>query len=237
MRQILFLCLYFLVGCATKYILPGNRFITPESQGGFLRGQLELQQTTANQLTADVRQGTVSEGVMYRDVSRVGFLYSTSLFERFDFVWSHTGSGNSLFGAKLQVLGGSKTAKATGHKFSLAGLGGANDHETGDTSVIFRLSGKEYLALYGYRIDEMFLPYVSISYGTYNFSGKISSSNPALNGLRPSYETKIRALNGGLEIAYDAITMKLESSYQRLNTGNTKERTHFVYGYSVGYNW
>ncbi len=237
MRQIIFLSLYFLVGCATRYIIPGNRFITPESQGEFLRGQLELQQTGANQLTADLSNGSVSDGVTYTDVTRLGFLFSSSIFNKFDFVWSHTGGGNSLFGVKLQLLGDSKVSKGTGHKVAFAALGGANDHETGDTAVKFRLSGKEYVSLYGYRITENFLPYISFSYGTYNFSGEVSSSNPAINGLKPSYETKVRSLNSGIELTYEAISSKLEASYQQLNTGDTKQRTHFVYGYSIGYNW
>lgn len=236
MRHFLLLCLYLLAGCATKYIVPGNRFITPETQGGAFRGQFEFQQTSASQLTVDTANGTVDDGVLYADVSRAGFLYSNSFFEQFDLFWSHTGSANSMLGGKLQIMGGSRTSNTAGQKLALALAFGANEHETEDESVEFELSGREFLVLYGYRINESVFPYTSLSYATYEFDGTIQASGP-LNGLRPKYTTTSTALNGGVEFSIDAFMAKFEATYQQLVTSDTKDRSAFKFGYAIGFSW
>ncbi len=95
------LLIYFLLtfgGCATQYILPGNRFATPETQGGFLNNQFEFQQTPGNQLTADLSQGSVEDGVLTQQISRSGFAYATSLFDSFDFFLdAHRGESFTLW--------------------------------------------------------------------------------------------------------------------------------------------
>jgi hypothetical protein len=237
MKFLLLLSLYFLVGCATKYVVPGNRFLTPESQGGAFRGQMEMLFTNANQLTVNTSNGSVNDGVNYSEISRTGFLLSNSLFDQFDFFWSHIGSANSMLGGKLQVIGDSRSARGAGNKLSLAAAVGGNEHETDDKSVEFELGGSEFFILYGYRINESFLPYTSVSYATYNFSGQVRSSNPVLNGLRPEIETSITSFNGGLELSMDAFFAKIEATYQELRTANTKDKSGFIFGYSLGFSW
>ena len=237
MKLILLFSLYFLVGCATKYIVPGNRFLTPESQGEAFRGQFEFQQTKGNQLTVNTSSGNADEGVLYSDISRAGFLYSTSLFDQFDFFWSHTGSANSMLGGKFQFLGSSRTTKGAGHKMSIALAFGGNEHETEDKSVEFELSGKEVMLLYGYRFNEFVLPYASFSYAVYDFKGKVYSSDPVLNGLEPNMSTTAMSANGGIEVSMDPFFAKLEASYQQLQTNDTKDKTNFSFGYSLGLSW
>lgn len=228
--------LFLFTGCATKYLIPGNRFITPEAQGGAFRGQVELQQAKATNITIDTSNGTVDEGVLYEEVTRTGFLVSNSVFNQIDVVWSHTGGGNSLLGGKFQFLGEPRTSNAAGHKAAIGALFGGNEHETDDDSIEFDLTGREYLVLYGYRINENFFPYTSLSLATYNFQGKINSNN-SLDGLRPEYVTDSRALNTGIEINFNTIFAKLEATYQQLKTDHTKPKDRFVIGYSLGISW
>jgi hypothetical protein len=237
MKYLVLLPIFLLYGCATKYIIAGNRFITPETQGGALRGTIEVQKTAANQLTVNIDQTNHVNGALIADVARTGFLYNTSFFEQFDFVWSHTGSANSMMGGKFQFIGPSRTANGAGHKFAVAGLFGGNNYETDDKSVKFTLGGREYLAIYGYRINEAILFYSSFSYAEYNFSGKIYSSNPTLNGQRPNINTRVRAAYAGLELSYQAVFLKVESGYQELVTTDTKDFTHTITGISAGYAW
>lgn len=237
MRIILLICLFFQVSCATKYLVPGNRFITPETQGGAFRGQVEFQQTKANQLTVNTSNGTVDEGVNYSSISRSGFLLSNSLFEQFDLFWSHIGSANSMVGGKFQFIGAPRTAAGAGHKMSLAVAFGGNEHETDDETVEFNLQGKEYLLLYGYRLNANVFPYASFSYATYNFSGEVHSSDPALNGLEPEMETTVKSLSGGVELSMDAFFAKFETTYQQLATSDTKDKSVFLFGYSFGISW
>lgn len=76
--------------------------------------------TKGQELTIDTSQGSIEEGVFYQEIPRTGFLYSNSFFESLDLIWSHVGSGNSMLGGKLQLIGSSRTANATGHKLALA---------------------------------------------------------------------------------------------------------------------
>jgi hypothetical protein len=238
MRLLLLVSLILQFGCATKYIIPGNRFITPESQGGTFRGQLELQQTKANQFIAIADDGDVDNGVDNLLVDRTGFLFSTSLLDSMDLIWSHTGGANSLLGAKFQLLGGSRSSKSTGQKLSISAAFGGNEHETeGDTGVEFELTGQEYMLAYGWRFSEFWLMYSSFSYAKYTFAGIIQSSDPLINGLRPEYETKAFGLNLGTEISAGSLFGKLELGYQKLSTSDTKEISHFTWGYAVGMSW
>jgi hypothetical protein len=238
MRILLLIFLGIFGGCATKYIIPGNRFLTPESQGGNFRSQFEFQQTSANQLTSDMTNASIEDGVTQQVVGRSGFLFATSLYEAMDFFWSHTGGANSLFGAKFQLLGASKAANGTGHKLALAASLGGNEHETdGTDSVEFELTGREFNLLYGYRFSENILAYSNLSYATYNFLGKINSSDSAINGLEPEYETKALGVYGGAQLDFGAFFAKAECGYQQLETTYTSKISNFLFGYSLGFSW
>jgi hypothetical protein len=218
-------------------MLPGNRFITPESQGGVLNNQLEIQNTSATQATVRVNDNYEIEGVTYREVSRTGFLFSSSLFNQLDLVWSHAGSGNSLFGAKFQFNGASRSEKGTGHKFAIGALFGGNKYETDDKSVEFELGGQEYLVLYGYRFSEMVLLYSNFSYATYHFDGVVHSSVPEVNGLKPKIDNTLRGLYIGTEITYLAVSFKLECGYQQIISTDTEDLSHFITGFGLGLSW
>jgi hypothetical protein len=237
MKLINLLLLLFIFGCATKYIIPGNRFITPETQGEGLKGSIEFQQTEASQLTIDTTNGSVKDGVKYSNIKRSGFQFSQAFIESFDFIWAHTGSANSMFGGKFQVLGASRGSNGSGHKLSIAALIGNNEHETDDGSIKFELGGKEFLIIYGYRVNESFLPYLAFSQATYNFTGKVSSSDPVLNGLEPNLATRSYGLNLGTEFSMNPFFAKLEGTYQKLKTSDTKDKDCLVFGYSLGLSW
>lgn len=234
MRFILLTFLFALTGCATKYMLPGNRFITPESQGEAFRGQVEVQKTTGNELTLDY-EGNSLEGVNYKEVSRTGFLLSNSLFNQFDLVWSHTAGANSMIGGKFQFLGGSRVSKEVGHKLALAALIGSNEHETDDKQVEFTLGGQEYLVLYGYRFVEALMAYSSISQATYNFDGEITSG--ALSGQRPRIDSRVISVSGGIEASMNPVFAKLELTYQSINSDKTKGYSHYITGLAIGLEW
>lgn len=229
--------IFLLTSCATKYIVPGNRFMTPETNGGMFKGQVELQQATANQLTINTANNRVDEGVLYQTVSRTGFMYATSFFDNFDLFWSHVGGGNSLLGAKFQIIGDPKAQKSQGHRLSLSAGFGGNEHETDDSAVEFKLEGSEFGLLYGYRLNEMVLPYLSLFKSKYTFTGKINGGRAELRGLQPRIDTNILALNGGLEFTVKSIVAKVEGSYQQLESTDTKERTQLIFGWTVGYAW
>jgi hypothetical protein len=236
MRIFLLGFFFIITGCATKYMLPGNRFLTPETQGEAFRGQFEVQKTTGNELSIDTRQNRTDQGVLYSEVSRTGFLLSNSLFNRFDLYWSHVAGGNSLLGGKFQFLGGSRVTKETGHKLALAAAVGSNEHETDDGVVEFTLGGQEFMLLYGFRWVPELMTYATLSQATYNFDGEVRTSGP-LSGQTPKIDSKIISLSGGLEGSIDVVFAKLEFTYQAINTDKTKAYSRFITGFSIGLAW
>jgi hypothetical protein len=227
--------LLFLTSCATKYIVPGNRFMTPETEGGAFRTGIEIYQSTSYQLTADITKGSVDEGVITNVTNRSGFAIETSFLEQIDLFWTHTGGGNSLLGVKYQFLGASKNAKSAGHKMAIAAAMGGNEHETdGKNKVEFSLTGQEFQFLYGYRLNEFILAYSNFAYARYNFDGEIHSSDSMINGLKPVYVTKVYSLYGGLEFGLGDFFLKGEYGYQALSTTDTKAQSNYIFGYAVG---
>ncbi len=218
-------------------MLPGNRFLTPETQGEAFRGQIEIQKTTGNEVSIDTRNNSVEEGVLYTEVSRTGFLYSNSIFNQFDLFWSHVAGANSMLGAKFQFMGESRVQNSVGHKLAIAAAIGSNEHETDDGVVEFTLGGQEYMFLYGYRFMEEIMAYTSLSQANYLFEGKVTSSNSSLNGLRPNINSKIISLSGGFEASVNPVFAKLEFTYQSIDSDKTKAFTHYITGLSVGVSW
>jgi hypothetical protein len=208
--------------------------MTPESQGGAFNSSIELHQSAANQLTADVSNGSVKDGVTQTITKRTGFEVQTSLMDQLDLFWTHTGGGNSLLGGKFQFAGTSKTAGGAGHKMALSLAMGGNKHETETKSVEFELTGQEYQLLYGYRINEYFLFYSNLAYSRYNFAAEIHSKNPFINGLKPEYETTVYSLYGGMEVSLGFFFVKLESGYQQMMTTYTDVQNNFIFGYAMG---
>lgn len=237
MKIFLLMGLFLLTSCATKYLVPGNRFMTPETNGGAFKGQIEFQQATANQLSIDTSDNTVDKGVLYEKVTRTAFMYSNSFFDNFDLYWEHMASANSIIGLKFQVVGDPRESRSEGHKIAIALGFGMNEHETDDSSVEFKLSGREVYALYGYRFNEMILTYASLAHYAYSFQGEIVGGRSELRGLEPKFETGVLNLNGGIELSVGPVLAKFEGTYQQIETSDTKDKEQLIFGWSLGYSW
>ncbi len=212
--------------------------MTPESQGGFLESQFEVQQSSATGVNIDGSSGSLDDGLIYRSDKRASYLFSTSLIDMVDFYWSHTGSANSLLGAKIQFFGGSRISKSAGHKLAFTAAAGGNEHELkGDPKIEFKLAGSDFSLIHGYRFNEFFLLYDSLSYSRYKFDGKVSSSNPLFNGTKPGYASTLVGAYIGTELSFGPFFGKLECGYQMIKSQSTKNRMASLIGYSLGFSW
>lgn len=224
------LALLFLSGCADKYLVPGNRFITPESQGGFLHSQFEVQNTSGTQYSLISTNGVIDRNLSASTISRTGYMFSTALLEKLDFFWSHTGGSVSLLNLKYQFIGGSRSSKATGHKLAAtAGMGG-NDNKV--DNIDLSLKGQELSLIYGYRFVDWFMMYTSLFNSTYTFSATV----PGTTGSG-SFVSKVWGLYGGTEISFGSFFGKAEVGYQKISTGVTHDQTNILAGYSFGLSW
>ena len=230
---ILLITSLILSGCATRFILPSQRFLSPEAQGGGLKSSIEMTKTTAH---LGKLKGNVDgiKGVSYEDISRIAYQFNTGLFDQFDLVWSHIGSGNSLIGGKFQFMGGAKGA-GDGHKFSMAYLVGGNRHESDKKDIEFKLNAQEYWAIYGYRMNPFFMPYLSVGLGQYKYNAHIKKGY--YNGERPKIKSDVYMTSIGAELNYQSIFFRLESGFQLIESSKTNDLWAFRTGFGMGFSW
>lgn len=234
MKKLVLLSFCLLItSCATRFILPNQRFLSPEVQGGALKTSIELHKTSAHE--AKLRgtdQGIV--GVSYQEISRSAYQFSTGLFDQLDLVWTHVGSGNSLIGAKFQLVGSGRGSGA-GSKFSLAYLVGGNEHESEDKSLTMKLNAQEVWAIWGLRFNEFIMPYASFGYGSYQYKGQIKRG--AFAGEAPRIGSDLYTLMLGMEAQFQGFIFKLESGGQLIESSKTKDKWAYMTGFSLGFAW
>lgn len=232
-KLILVLFSFLIVSCATRFILPAQRFLGPEVQGGGLRSSIEMSTSNAH---LGKLQGTFDgiKGVSYEEIQRTGYHFATGLFDSFDFIWSHIASGNSLVGAKFQALGSPRGA-GDGAKLSFAYFVGGNEHEPSEKDIQFKLNAQEFWAIYGYRLNPMFMPYVSAGFSKYNYKAQVKTGD--FQGEKPRIRSDIYSLMLGGELNFEAIFLRLETGMQLLESTKTKDKWTHRTGLSLGYSW
>lgn len=231
--------LFISTGCATKYVIPGNRFISPESVGGVFKVQAEIQQNSSKIAAVDVSGGSTSNRLKYTDKVRTGYFFGASILEQMDFLWYQTASSVSFLGARIQLVGGSKASKATGNKLAITAALGGNQHEIddGDPEIKFDMGGQDYSIIHGYRFSEFIMVYESLSLTNISFDGDLKSVDPLFNGLAVDYKTKLYGFFVGTEFSYGSLMAKLELGYQIIQSTHTPDRDGIRMGYAIGYNF
>lgn len=222
-----------LSGCATRFILPSQRFLSPEVQGGGFKSSIELQKTTAHLARLKGNNDGIN-GLAYDEISRTAYQFSTGLFDQFDIIWSHIGSANSLIGGKFQFIGSAKGG-GDGHKLSFAYLVGGNRHESDKKDIEFRLNAQEYWGIYGYRLNPFFMPYFSFGLGQYKYRGHVKKGFYA--GERPRIKSDVYMSSLGLEINYQSVFFRLESGFQLIESTKTNDKWAMRTGFGLGYSW
>lgn len=229
----LLITLLLLSGCATRFILPSQRFLSPEVQGGGLKSTIEIQKTTAH--LARLKGGDEGiKGLAYDEISRTAYQFSTGLFDQFDLVWSHIGSANSLIGGKYQFIGSAKGG-GEGHKLSLAYLVGGNEHESDNKDIEFRLNAQEFWGIYGYRMNPFLMPYASFGLGLYKYRGHIKKGY--YSGERPKIKSDLYMSSVGVELNYQSISLRIESGFQLIESSRTSDKWAMRTGFGLGYSW
>lgn len=231
--------LFISSGCATKYVLPGNRFISPESVGGGLKVQAEIQQEAAKLATLDVSGGQTNNRLQYSDQTRMGYFFGISLFEQMDFIWYQAASSVSFIGTRIQLIGGSKTSRTAGHKLSITAAIGGNEHEidSGDPKIEFDMAGQDFSIIHGYRINEYVMFYDTLSLTNISFDGTLKSKDPLFDGLEVNSSVKMMGVYAGIELSYNQLMAKLECGYQSIEAKHTPNRSGVRIGYAFGYNF
>lgn len=164
--------------CASKFYVPGNRFLSPESGGKFMRGDIKTGGVgvTSVQVADDITLQNPDTAPKLEKNSAGLIGTQLGIVNRLDLYATMPLGGPLFAGAKVQLLGDSfQDAKKGNFSLSLAGgvatgtqtqtvgvSAGANNSTSYESKTKF--SGYEALLIAGYRVSDWTLFYLSPFY-------------------------------------------------------------------------
>lgn len=227
----LILLMFLASSCATKFRVPVNRMMLPDTVGGAFRGQFEVGKQGQANGTIDVSKPSPYP-FTFKQIDGTSFLGEMSLANTVDFYWSHTSSSVSLLGAKWQFVGNPLTGGGSGHSMALTGALGGNEHEVdGNPKIEYSFNATDASLIHGYWLTGNWEIFESLGYSTYHIDGKLSG-NPS-----GKLNDRARQLTGaaGTALVYLPIIVKTEVSYSKLNWSNSKDRDYVAWAFSLGF--
>lgn len=166
------ICILGSAGCASKFYIPGNRFLIPENSGGTWKGEFRTGGVgvTQVQVADDITSSSPDTTPKLVENSSAALGFNLGLFSRLDLYGNAVAGGPSFAGLKLQLLG-DQNSSAKANNFSLAIAGAAalgSETLDAESSGIkgqskLKFSGSQVLALMGYRLADDLLFYVGHS--------------------------------------------------------------------------
>jgi len=223
------------ISCAQRIKIPVNRFITPQTIGG--GGEFEIRQQTLTEGLLDFSNGDIDNPLLMGTANQRGMGLAASLGKSADLSYSVPFESASILAIKVQVLGGSEKAKATGHQLAVSlGMGAERDTYEGDYEIKMKYDLSDYAVIHGYSFGNIVI-YEGLAYSNYKFRGKITSLDE-LNGSNITYVAdNTLTLYGGVFWHNFPIKAKLEFGVQSVEWTNTPRTLYYGFGYSFGITW
>jgi hypothetical protein len=240
--------------CATKFYLPGNRFITPESSGGLFKGDVKLsalgvtQVQVSNSMTSTAPDLTP---VLIKN-SSLGLGGQMGLFENFDVYLNGVMGGPGYAGVKVQLLGDpAATAKASNFSLSVAGGGAFSNTKLSSSEndvqgeSILKYSGWEAMVLLGYRPSDILLLYGGPFQSVVNadVTLKRTQNNVTSVTAEPNGSGEMRGVTAGLRFGQNFFlnleVSATETAWTRHQPSKlvTEKFTDTAFGAALGGSW
>lgn len=250
----LLICL-LLSSCSTvlKYQMNNEKFLTPETKGKFLKGDLGIGYQVVHKVylveafdpivfnlpatTIDLNTIAVS--------SAFDLPFELGLFENLDFY-----TLDSKYGIKFQFLGESELAKSTGYKGAIALAYGYDHPDSSDQNYIsssqttrtystdLKVKSVEASLIIGKRFSPEHLLYSTLFYDYYAYNGVLTSNQ--FNTI----SAKGKSFNTALLIGYELTTkeniglfFKLEGGVAVGQLDNVNTKVSGTIGSSVSLGW
>lgn len=239
--------------CSTqlKYHMNNHKFLTPETKGEFLKGDISLSsQQTQKAIVAEafnfyIFNSSVNTSPSMSRSSSIDVPIDLGLFRRLDFF-----TLDSKYGVKYQFWGAPENEKTVDYKAALAlayGYDNQNSSDvtytSGSTSRIYstkmKVSSYETSLLLGYRFSELQLIYLNIFRDSYKYNGTLSSNQfAAVSASGKSY-------NQGALLGFHftqanekrPFIAKLEVGVADAKLDNKQAITVGTYGADLGWSW
>lgn len=249
----LILTLILASSCSTqlKYHMNNHKFLTPETKGEFLKGDISLSyQQTQKAILAEafnfyIFNSSVNTLPSMSRSSSVDIPIDLGLFRRLDFF-----TLDSKYGLKYQFWGAPENEKAIDYKAALSLAYGYDDQNSSDVtytsgstsrtySTKMKVSSYDASLLLGYRFSELQLIYVNLFRDSYKYKGTLSSNQFAtVNASGESY-------NQGALLGFHftqanekrPLIAKLEIGVADAKLDNKQSITVGTYGADLGWSW
>lgn len=226
---------------------PSSRYISPETAGKTLNGEIEIQQQVGTQGTISLEANEIDNPMkLSNTVSHIGTGINLGILEKIDFIGYGRTEGPPLYGVKVQLVGDSKiNAKKGNFSVALTAGMGTSTSEFNDSSFLTNSKTTadaeqtltDFSIIVGYRTDDDVLVYGSAQTNNHKVNLKISSSEASLDGKNLNLETQTFGLALGLIRYFESYMVKLETSAQQTDWTNSKKMTYGFAGLSIGKHW
>ena len=229
---------------------PSSRFITPEASGKLFFGKVTLGSQSSSAAYVNLDDDKTNNPLdIEHDMDDLVFaqLIEIGLHEKIDIFQKEQRSAPSLLGLKYQFSGKSVGEAKKGDKsFAMTISGGADSSYDSDESNIFNgdvyadiyHSIIDFALIYGKRIEDDILAYVSLSYSQHKAEFELSSfDRPPLDGKKFNLRSDVYGVNFGITKYYKYTFLMSEISFQHTNWTHNEPTTLAFYAASVGWRW
>jgi hypothetical protein len=252
MKNLFFLLV--LTSCASYIHTPQNRMISPEAQGKFLSGAIDLRLSSTKEdewsfTNNDTKRPFDGE----RDIYKISGMIDLGLLNRLDLVYLDYLSGSTvgIIGLKVQVLGDSRMkAKKGNFSLSLFAGGGANSDTISNSSndlsnltsnvdkLEYDVDHEDLGVIIGYRWSDSFLHYANAYYFHENINGKVTTDGNALNKAKFKDTQDGMIYSTGLILDIGASWfLKGDDSHMTSNWSSTRGFTSNAVNGGIGVHW
>lgn len=226
--------------------------LSPEAQGSFLSGQIEVRLEAQKKDRLDFDDNTTKNSVDRADTPySVTPITELGLFKRLDLYYQPHLTSPGIWGLKLQVLGKTKNEADKGN-FStslIAGVGGEARSMTssGDLTEIFTNSIKkveintvhrEAGIISGYRWSKDYLQYANAVYTNLRVEGQVTNQSETLREASFNYRQDGMIYSTGLIRYFDKQAhWKIDYSHFTSDWTRTQKQTVNSLSCALGFNW
>ncbi len=259
MLFIFFLPLFF-ISCATDidFRIPTNRFESPETNGGFLRGEIDLGYESSQRVSLTeiwdysifgIDYATeVSDGTYISERQEPVFKLSLGILSRLDLFTRSSYDSPDMYGAKFQFWGTPRLAKQPGLKMAIAASIGSDTWDESNLTATnpdnqneieydseLTVDAYDLSFIMGYRLTPSFLTYLNIYYSNYNADASLTKPDQTTHDY--SSDTNTQGALLGIQLGERGI-VKLEAGYSKTeDTESGAEDERVSLGASIGLGW
>lgn len=233
-----------------KIKTPSARFTSPEANGRLFSGKIQIQQTGGTEAIVDLSNDKLDNSLYLKNTaSPIEITGEFGILKNLDlFIKPHKDSA-TLTGLKLQFIGPNyKEAKAGDHSMAFTIAGGKETRSDSDddsfllddsnTDVEIEQTVFDTALIYGYRLDNTSLAYISINATKYDLVLNFNNdSNATLNNKEKDLATWAYGTAFGAVRYFDQLYLNLEVNAQNTNWDDNESTTFVFLNMSLGWRW